>query len=142
MRTTVPENSDHGIIEIKYKDQEEGKWEPVEDFSYRFVDDFKVEKDSKELKYHTNPNINGFMSFVDPVYLNAIEETYVGLDGNLYVKYSSSKYRVDPNESEYIDGQFIDPLEQNPPLYIYFDEKDREWRKGGFLPDANDEESV
>ena len=142
VRTTVPKNSDHGIVEIKYKDQEEGEWEPVEDFSYRFVDDFKVEKDSKELKYHTNPNINGFMSFADPVYLNAIEETYVGLDGNLYVRYSSSEYRVDPNESEYADEQFIDPIEQNPPLYIYFDEKGREWRKGGFLPDANDEEPV
>lgn len=81
------------------------------------------------------------MSFADPVYLNAVEETYIGVDGNLYVKYSSSKYRVNPEDDE-LDSPWIDNLSQDPPLYFYFDEKGREWRKGGFLPDANDEEPV
>ena len=80
MRTGIdPENPDHGVIEVKYKDQEEGDWEKVEDFSYKFIDDVKVEKDTKELLYHANPNVNGFMSFADPVYLNAVEETYIGI---------------------------------------------------------------
>ena len=121
-------------MEVKYTtalNNGTNPWNRVEGSSFKSIDDIKIDPDSKEIQYHTWPNFNGYMKFNnDGVYLNTIEQMFVGSDGHLYILYSSSKYRYIGNADN--EGEFYI---QNI-RYTHIEEDGTVWCKGGDLPDS------
>lgn len=110
------------------------------------IDGIRVKEDTKEIQYHVNPvnkilpgetildkdaDGSGYRSFNNKTFLNVIEQAFIGSDGHLFVKYSSSAKRYDGSNG--YESQSFLPYTR----YHYYDEiNNRHWYKGGDLPDA------
>lgn len=107
-----------------------------EAFKFSFVDDFQVDDKTKELTYRKQPIENGkeYKQFSSPVYLNSIEDVYLGKNGHLFVKYSSSAKRYNGTGENNSD-----PTWAPYPLYWHVDSNNRTWYQGGDLPGAQNE---
>lgn len=127
------------ILQARYTD--EARATDVPGFNLFHIDGIAIDEDTKEIKYHTNPvnaNLKPYLnqskeeykSFASPTFLNIVEEMFIGSDGHLYVKYSSSKYRYigeADNEGEYYKPNI---------RYRHIEENGNVWYKGGDLPDS------
>ena len=127
------------ILQARYTD--ETRATDIPGFNLFHIDGIAIDEDTKEIKYHTDPinanlkpYINRFKeeyrSFANPTFLNIVEEMFIGSDGHLYVKYSSSKYRYigeADNEGEYYKPNI---------RYRHVEENGNVWYKGGDLPDS------
>ena len=103
------------------------------DFAFSMIESVKVNPITKELKYREKPvkasNDDGYHSFDTEVILNGIEQTYLGKNGHLYVRYGSSKKRYTGTSYTNSDSTYF------PTLYWYVRESDNTvWYKGGDIP--------
>lgn len=126
-------------LQARYTDETRAK--DIPGFNLFHIDGIAIDEDTKEIKYHTDPinaNLEPYMnqskeeyrSFANPTFLNIVEEMFIGSDGHLYVKYSSSKYRYDG-----ADGSVGEPYTPNV-RYRHVKNDGSVWYKGGDLPDS------
>ena len=131
------ENNDHTayIGMVKYVDENEPQQIPY--FQLQYVDGLNIDKDSGEVKYHMYPSggaINTdyktYKSFDGGgFFLNGVDAIYLGKDGHLYVKYSSSESR--PSPETYTTDSYYRPNRDE-----YIDKENKKWYRGGDFPDA------
>ena len=134
-------NTDQTAKTLQARYTDKTRAEDIPNFNLFHIDGIAIDEDTKEIKYHTDPinaNLKPYMnqskeeyrSFANPTFLNIVEEMFVGSDGHLYVKYSSSQYR-------YI-GEADNEGEPYKPhvRYRHVEEDGSVWYKGGDLPDS------
>ncbi len=105
-------------------------------FEISMIDGVKIDEDTKQLQFHTNPeqailNPSGTYQATN-VFLNAIEDTFIHKDGHLYILYSSSNFRLkdeDINDETDIWQDFINQ-------YSYCQINNKRWCKGESFPDS------
>lgn len=122
-------------LQLKFTDKD--RREDLAGFSFFQLDGILIDPETKEVKYHTDPinadlstSINNYRSFVNPVYLNSLDDIFLDDDGHIYIRNSSSESRYDGS----------DGFETEPYLPyardIYQDDDGQIWKRGGAFPDA------
>lgn len=120
-------------MQVHYTTDKSATYTPIASSSFKTVDEISIDDKTKEIKYHTEPsNTSVHQSFSPAVYLNSLEDVFLGIDGHIYIKHSSSEIRyngtADPNKTE--------PCLPYYAKDYHIDENGRIWRRGGDLPDA------